>query len=337
MKTPSRLRRWLAATVCAAAALLTAAPASAQSQSDLVNPTAWGWRNLNTPTGINDFISDGYRMVDIEPEQISAGLRYSGAFVRNQGAYQKGWWWYRGQTAAQVTSRLSQHNARLIDVEPYETSNGIRYAIVLIPNSGADFTSSHGWQTGLTFTGVVNWRNANPSRRVLDIQPYFSNGNQRYAFCWVANSGNTQTASWLYMNTTFSFIQQRLSDNNARLVDLEHHDGTDRVSCIMVPNDGNAWWWYYGQSSSEIGRIAFQNASRMIDVERYETASGAIRYSAVLRRNDNDLTMSANIAMRNRVPLSSSSGLLLRRVGSSNTTVASNRESQVFEIGRAHV
>lgn len=331
MKTPSRLRRWLTATTCAAAALLAATAATAQSQTDQVDPTAWGWRNLNTPTGINDFVSDGYRMVDIEPEQSSSGLRYSGAFVQNQGAYQRGWWWYRGQTEAEVTSRLGQHGARLIDVEPYETSNGIRYAIVLIPNSGSDFASSHGWQTEHTFNSLVSWRSANPGRRILDIQPYLSNGSQRYAFAWVSNSGNTQSSSWLYLNTTISFIQERLSDNNARLIDLEHHDGTDRVSCIMVPQDGNAWWWYYGQTSSEISRIAFQNASRMIDVERYETSSGAIRYSAVMRRNDNDLTMDANIAMRSRVPLSSSSGLLLRRVGSGTATVASNRESETFE------
>ena len=85
---------------------LTASSARAQSQTDLVTPTAWWWQTNVTLQDINDRIAQGYRIVDIEVEDDSP-LRFSAAFVRNSGVYAKGWWWYYGQTEAQVNSRFS--------------------------------------------------------------------------------------------------------------------------------------------------------------------------------------------------------------------------------------
>ena len=53
--------------------------------------------------------------------------------VANTGAYASGWWWYYGQTASQVTALLSANKARLISIDPYQTSAGLRFAVVMIP------------------------------------------------------------------------------------------------------------------------------------------------------------------------------------------------------------
>jgi hypothetical protein len=45
-------------------------------------------------------------------------------------------WWYYGQTASQVTALLSANKARLISIDPYQTSAGLRFAVVMVPNSG---------------------------------------------------------------------------------------------------------------------------------------------------------------------------------------------------------
>jgi hypothetical protein len=45
--------------------------------------------------------------------------------VANTGAYASGWWWYFGQTASQVDGRLSQNNAELTSIDPYQTSAGV--------------------------------------------------------------------------------------------------------------------------------------------------------------------------------------------------------------------
>ena len=299
-------------------------------QTDVVTPTGWAWFGNTTTQTIQDRIDLGYRIVDIEVESASP-LRLSAAFVRNTGDYAKGWWWYHGLTSAQVTSRLIQNGARAIDIEPYDTANGIRYAVVMIRNTGSDFATSSGWQFGFSFTALVDWRTANPGRRIIDVQPYLVGGNRRYAFCWVANTGQTQSASWIYLNTTTDFISGRLVANQARLIDLEPHDDTGRFSCIMVPRDGNFWAWFSNMQSSDVDRLANQYASRIIDLQRYATPSGATRYAMVVRRNDNDLAVSTMGQMRSELPFTATSGFILREYDGLDTTVAGTFEDRVFE------
>ena len=156
-------------------------------------------------------------------------------------------------------------------------------------------------------------------------------GSQRYAFAWVSNTGNTQSAWWWYANVSAATIAARLEDNDARLIDLEPHDGTGRFSCLMVPRDGNAWFYFHDMESSDIDFLANQYASRIVDIERYEAAGGAIRHAMVLRRNDNDLAVDTTIAMRSRLPLGASSGFLLREYQGAASTVAAVHENRVFE------
>ncbi|MEM1452844.1 MAG: serine hydrolase [Planctomycetota bacterium] len=308
----------------------TGAPASADSQTDVVTPTGWWWMSNVSLTAVQDRINLGYRLVDIEVEDDSP-LRFSAAFVRNVGDYAKSWWWYYGQTANQVTARLAQHGARLIDVEPYETPNGIRYAIVLIQNAGTDFAPAHGWESGLTSTQLQDWINDPVGRRIIDIQPYEDGGSRRYAFCWVENSGFNASGWWAYHNVSSSFISGRLSANNARLIDLEPHDGSSRFSCVMVPIDGNAWWWFHNMQLDDVDRLANQYASRIIDFQRYRTSGGSTRYAMVLRRNDNDLAVGTTIAMREGLPFDATSGFVLREYNGATSTMAGVFEDRIFE------
>lgn len=304
--------------------------AHADPQTDVVTPTGWRWNINASLETIQDRIADGNRLVDIEVESTGP-LRFSAAFVANQGDHAKNWAWYYGQTYAQVQTRMNETGMRLIDIEPYRTSSGIRYAIVLVRNQGSDFASSHGYESDLSFSQLQGWLQSNSGRRILDIQPYMDGGSQRYAFAWVSNTGNTQSAWWWYANVSAATIAARLEDNDARLIDLEPHDGTGRFSCLMVPRDGNAWFYFHDMESSDIDFLANQYASRIVDIERYEAAGGAIRHAMVLRRNDNDLAVDTTIAMRSRLPLGASSGFLLREYQGAASTVAAVHENRVFE------
>ena len=42
--------------------------------------------------------------------------------IPNTGADAKGWWWYYGQTIAQITTLWQANNARLVQVTSYETN-----------------------------------------------------------------------------------------------------------------------------------------------------------------------------------------------------------------------
>jgi hypothetical protein len=305
------------------AAGLMPSAANAQSQQDLVTPTGWWYQGNVTPQTVSDRAAQGYRLVDIEVEDDDP-LRMSAVFVRNTGDYAKGWWWYYGLTEAGVNSRLVSNNARLIDVEPYMTAAGLRFAVVMIRNTGDDFASIRGWYYGQTAAQLQSFIDNNNGRRIIDVQPYDTGAGTRYAFTFVNNSGNLASGWWLYYNVTPSYISDRLSANNARLVDIEEQPGnTGRYSVIMKPNDGNAWWYYYNVSFAGIDSLTDQNAARLIDMQR--TSSGL--YNIIMRRNDNDLAINTNLGMRSRTD--GDSGFLLREFNAS--TLAGVQEDEVFE------
>lgn len=323
-------RRTFAALSLTIAAAALPGSAAAQSQSDLVTPTPWLFYTAVPFSTVEAQAANGYRVVDIEVEDDSP-LRVSAVLVRNSGEYGKGWWWYFGVTALEISQLTSQNNARLIDIEPYMTSGGLRYAVVMIPNNGADFSAVHGFQTDRTFSQVVSWLNANPSLRILDIQPYRSGITTRYAFTYVQNAGALASPFWLQMNTTPQVIADTLNQNDARIIDLEIHEDTDRVTALMVPNDGNLWYWFYGMTFSQADQVATQHACRLIDYQQYRTSSGETRYAAVLRRNNGDLAVDAVTAMRAEVDFDATVGVLMRRLDGTPTTIAGNEQHKVFE------
>lgn len=311
----------------AALAVITSATiATADLHHDQVDQTAWRWYTNATLTTIEDALDDGYRIVDVEIESDSP-LRVNASLVANTGDYASGWWWYYGQTAAQIDSRLADNEARLLDIEPYATASGIRYAAVMVPDSGEQSVAATDWETGYTFAQVTSWVAANPNRRIHDIEPYEAGSGVRYAFTWISNTGDDTSSWWYYLNTSKEFIAQRLADNGARLVDLERHaDGN--WSAVMVPTDGNAWYWFTGVDPSDAGDLAVQYAGRIVDLERYGTGGGD-RIAMVVRRNANDLTVDTNIDLRADLPVATDSGLLLGRLG--GVTHASVKSTETFE------
>ncbi|MFG0306696.1 MAG: GC-type dockerin domain-anchored protein [Phycisphaerales bacterium JB040] len=298
---PKNLCRWGAVATVA----LTGGVAAAQPQTDVVDPTGWYWQYNVEIADVADLVNNNnQRVVDIEIESTSP-FRVSAVTVTNSGDYAKSWWWYFGQTEADVNASLNANNSRLIDIEPYETAGGLRFATVQVRNTGADQTSAHGWYFGYTGGDVVNWVNANPAYRIIDLQPYLSNGNLRYAFAFVRNSGNTASPWAYYVNVSLATIQTYMSNNSMRLIDLEEQTNGN-YSAVMVPNDGNAWWYYYNVTASYLTEQINQNAARLIDLQ-FNPSNG--RFWAVMRRNDNDLAIDVNLQMRDITD--GSSGFLL--------------------------
>ncbi len=327
MRTPASLGP-LRPLVSSVLALSLVGFAAAQADTDLTTPTGWWYHTSASLQDVDARINQGFRLVDIEVLGTNP-LSFAASYVQNTGAYAKGWWWYFDQTSASVTSLLTQNNARLIDIEPYDTASGLRYAAVMIANTGNDFASAHGWQTAFTATGVSQWINSNPTRRIIDIQPYTVGSEERYAFVWVNNSGSLQSPWWILLNATQTQVSDVINQNQARLIDLERQPGT-RFSAVFTPAGGRTWYYLYQITSGELARLTGQFASRIIDIERNSTLLGT-RYDVVLLQNDNDLAIDTNIAMRDQLPLGASSGFLLRQLGSTTNTLAGVFEDETFE------
>lgn len=300
-----------------------AGPAGADLQDDEVTPTGWWWFTNVGEAELEEQINNGMRMIDIEIDSHSP-LRYTAAFVKNSGPYASGWWWYADKSAQQISNLMVQHNARLIDLEPYNIAGSIRYACLMVPNTGSEAAVDHDFEVGLTSAQLDAWFDYySSSRRIVDIQPYTLNGETRFAFVWVKNSGAFASPYTVWINASRQEVLDKLDETNSRLSDIEKHAGL--YSCVMVPRDGNSWWWALDLSLEDAKRFGRQHAARIVDVER--TADGTFHLLA--RRNANNLTVITNNAMRENCPLKTSSGFMLREIN--GTTLAAVNRSKVFE------
>ena len=109
-------------------------------------PTAWWVYSGQTVSDIvNTLTTHNARIVDIYVESLAQPRRFTVTYVSNTGAYAKGWWWYFDVDETALSNALTANNARLISLKAYDIGGGqIRFAAVMIPNTGADAKTGGG-------------------------------------------------------------------------------------------------------------------------------------------------------------------------------------------------
>jgi hypothetical protein len=268
----------LSLVVSVGAGLANAAVGPADDRQ-MIAPTNWWTYSGVTAAQVGGLLSaHNARLTDIQVADPAAPT-FTVVMVQNSGAYASGWWWYYGQTAAQVSSRLSANHARLISAQAYKTGGGVRFAVVMVPNSGAN-AKGWWWYYGASAASVSSHLSANHAR-LIGLSPYPGGG---YLALMVDNTGSNATGWWWYYGVTTSSISSHVSAHHARLVDLSRNsNGT--FNAVMYANSGTRWYWYYGQSlSTEVNR-ALQQGERIVDVTRYGGS-----YAVVETRNTNALS-----------------------------------------------
>ena len=312
--------------ICAIAAAIMTCSAVADLHHDQTDQTNWYYLTNVGLDDVNELIDEGNRLIDLEIEQAEP-LRFNVVAVRNSGAYSSGWWWYYGATIPDIQDLLEANDARLMDVEVYQTKAGLRFAVIMKPAGGSDAVGETDWEFGLSGAGVASWVDDNPTRRIHDIVPYETIFGTRYAFTWINNTGDEASNWWFYLERTLDNIEGLLEKNDARLVDLERHEN-GLWSALMLPKGDDPWWWFYGMDPFEVENLALSRGARIVDFERYPT-SGGDRVAVVLRRNVNDLTLRANARLRDDLSTFSSSGIYCRELNGS--TLAGTNSSTIFE------
>lgn len=326
---PSTLRRWLRPLAGAALCLAAAAPAQADTTAATDDksvdvPTSWYGYTGRTPEQINTLLGNlSTRLTDIEP--YDSGSRFTVTMVRNSGAYAvPGWWWYYGLTATQVGETLSANGARLIDIEPYATPSGIRFAVIMVANSGAS-ARAWSWLVGAS-AAQVNSHVANSGHRLTDFKSYLEGGVRKYVVVGVANTGGDAKAWQYYYGQTSAQVGSRVNAFGGRLTSLERRsDGLfDMVQVKNSSPDSHYWRYYFGLTSmQQVLDVAGQFGSRAFDVETY-VSSGVRRYNALLIDNANTETRRIRTAFGTALLTPSGLpngqwGAYLKRVGGSST------------------
>ena len=239
-------------------------PLAAQDERESTQPVDQIFQVNAGVSNIDGYISQGYRITDIEIFD-SAAPRFSVTLVRNTAGYDvSGWWWYYGLTSVDVRNHLTQNQARPIDIESYLDGNGTRrFAVVMVSNTGA---AAKNWYLFLgSATTTISDYLATNGYRLVDIDGYTSGGARVYAAIAIRNAGADARGWWWYLGASQTQVTNLLSQNGARLVDLDPV-GNGTYEVIMNRTSG-VWGYYFGQSASAITQIVNQYGRRIVDIE----------------------------------------------------------------------
>ncbi|MFO7610610.1 MAG: serine hydrolase [Candidatus Krumholzibacteriia bacterium] len=197
----------------------------------------------------------------IDPERISDDLT--------------NWYYLSNVTEAQIVNLINAEDARLIDIEVFDTAP-ITFTAAFVRNTGT-YASGWWWYYGLTAAEVAVHLDAN-NARLIDIERYIDDGLERFAVIMVPNVGPQAKAWWWYYGITPTEISGYLDANNGRLTDIESYDtgAGRRYAVIMLENTGEdaaGWAWYYNTDVTTVQAYMEQNNMRLLEFEMRNPAT----------------------------------------------------------------
>jgi Beta-lactamase enzyme family len=222
-----------------------------------------------------------------------------------------------------VNSLLSTNHARPISISAYSTASGVRYAVVMVPNSGANAKASW-WYHG-TATYIAGRLTANHAR-LITLQPFPGGG---YVAIMVDNTGSNATGWWWYYGISGSAVTSDLTTNHARLIDVgRNSNGTYDV--VMYSSRTRAYW-YFGLSPAAMFDKASQLGERIVSVVTY-TVNGSRFQAAAMTENLNAASQKLFNIISPKVD-SGAYGFYLKQVGGS--TLVSLQSTKQYEPASA--
>ncbi|HXH61833.1 MAG TPA: hypothetical protein VNI20_10810, partial [Fimbriimonadaceae bacterium] len=267
---------------------VSAAIASAETAKDLTDKVGHAYLSNVSEATIDDTVAKGYRMFDIEV--VSTGPhRYTCSFVKNSGPYAESWWWKANQSEAQMTQFLTDHSARITDLETYFVDGQRRYAFVAVPNRDTQ-AKAWWWFAGKSWDEMNDFVQSK-NGRLIDIEVETTNGKHLYSGVLIRNTGADQK-NWIrFGNTSKKQIQELMQfggrGDRMRLVDLERVSN-GRYAGILEETGGQAWWWLTDLPWEDVSRLQGQLASRIIDIER-NVVGNKTTFDLILIDNSNSL------------------------------------------------
>ena len=245
--------------------------------------TARWWYYGQTAKQVGDLAGQhDARLTQIRVEDPSVPT-FAVTMVANTRDYASAWWWYYGQTAQQVDALLSQHDARLISIDPYQTGDGLRFAMVMVPNSGAQ-DRAWWWYYGQTTAQVGALLDHNHAR-LIALRPYLDGGQRLFAVIMVANAGADFKQSQWWAGVSIDSITGHITGDKMRVTALAP-DPAGGWDAILVASEGEKWYWWYGLDPQTVEDNVVSHGTRLIDLSSY-VVDGQRKYAAVELGDDN--------------------------------------------------
>ena len=211
------------------------------------NPDGRRWkerRNL-TSDGYHEkweeYKEAGYRPLDIEVYLLDDEWRYAGIWIDNLENID---WWSRrnmdGDEYGTVFTDKSDEGYHLVDMEAYNTTDGLRYSAIWYKN-----VENIKWRqvrnmTRASYDSHVAEKNAD-GFVMVDYESYETDSGQRYAAIWEENiSGRAWAVRTDRTEDEFANYWREYKDKGYRIIDFERYEmsgGGTRYGAIWAENN----------------------------------------------------------------------------------------------------
>ncbi len=222
-----------------------------------------------------DVKDSGLRPSDVEAYETDQGTRYAGVWVENSEGI--GWWADHDMTSeeyGQAFENLRASGYRLVDMEAYSTSAGLRFAAIWYQSCDNDNWRQLRNMDREDYQMEVDSR-AELGFRVVDFESYETGAGQRYAAIWqkIAPGRAWAVRTDRTLNGFLNYHHQYV-DEGLRLIDFESYDTPNGVRYAGVWAQNEARYDY-----------PFRMAVDTV-IQNYRTTHGLPGISVVVMQGD---------------------------------------------------
>lgn len=204
-----------------------------------VYQTGWWWYYGLTFEEIGDYLErNDARLIDLERYIGPTGAaRYAVVMVPNTGDQQKAWWYYIGVTPDEISDYVERNEARLVDIESWDTAGAGRlFGVIMIANTGQD-AAPWGWYHNVDRQTMVDYMSEN-NMRLLEFEVREQSGEARFDAVMVSLGHHTPKTWWWYYGIPFSEVGPLASQAASRITDLDTYviGGQRYYNVVMLSN-----------------------------------------------------------------------------------------------------
>lgn len=207
------------------------------ANSDSYQKTWWWYYGVDETTLNNALSDNGARLISLKAYDIGSGqIRFTAIMISNTGADATTWWWYYNTTPTDIADLVDTNDARLTQINAYETGGQTRYAVVMVDNTGAA-NKAWWWYYNVSVATAADAIQTNNARLVdMDINPATGNLNVIMNSC---ASGCPYW--WWYVGIPEDQLLDVVNQNGARVIDANDYPGCGGTCYdLLLINNSNA-------------------------------------------------------------------------------------------------
>jgi CubicO group peptidase (beta-lactamase class C family) len=186
-----------------------------------------------------EYKNKGMRLVDVEAYELNGSVRWGGIWIENKENLL--WASHRNQTGAQYATQFAENNAagyRVVDLEVYNTPQGLRYASIWVKNTDNIQWTQLRDMSRTAYQAEATEKNA-AGYKMVDLESYDTPNGQRYAAIWEKHANIAWRVRSDLTEEAFTNVWNQYTDEGLRLVDFERYE-TDqgaRIGTIWAENE----------------------------------------------------------------------------------------------------